>query len=121
MSDREAGLIKSENNLNIPSYMSTANGKLIVAGIIKFSLRIYCKDGRYKYIITDLTHEKVGNDVAASCSVGPLEKPKEFMCMWNKGWISVKMHANEDIKIIINDLEKTMSGNSKSGTKDNDW
>lgn len=93
----------------------------MVAGAIMFSLQIYCKEGRFKYIITDLRHEKIRDKDAASCSVGALEKPKENMCMWNKDWQSLKAHADEDMKKLILSLEQSMTKSSKGSLNNEDW
>lgn len=121
LSDREAGFIKADNDVNIPSYKTRGSGRVLIAGVIKFSFQINCKDGKFKYIITDLKHAKIRQDDAAACSVGALEKPKENMCMWNNDWQSVKAHADEDIRKLINDLVQAMTKSSKGSPTKNDW
>lgn len=55
----------SENNILFGRGMMYFNSKIFVgggamSGGIEYEIKIMCKDGRYKYIITNFNHEKLG-------------------------------------------------------------
>jgi hypothetical protein len=86
-------------------------------GYISFTLKIFCKDGRYKYVITDLVHSNPGQknpsdggaleDEKADC--GGFYLPK-------KNWQQIKSYADGDIFLLLEELKKTLAVNQK-----NDW
>lgn len=84
-------------------------GKYWPFGNVYAKITIQCKDGRYKYSITDLVHEHrtVKNDVSG----GNLENEKPIcgtLFMPKKQWEAVKECTNEKVKALIAKLTKEM-------------
>lgn len=96
-----------------------SSGKIIGKGIFKIvyytrdpsihhTISIYTKDGRYKYVISDLSY-KDNQGYSFTLENFP------------KGWAGKKklyQKVDDKIKLLISDLKKGMT---KSGSDDNDW
>lgn len=81
-----------------------ALGKYYDAGFVNFTITIACKDGRYKYVITELVHDGGNSNMP---SVGALEK--EDPPVWtNKQWQNLKLQTDEKIKEMISFIKSEM-------------
>ncbi len=78
-------------------------------GNVQFTLTIQCKDGRYKYTLTDLVH--IDN---VSVGGGPLENdsPTSKMYITKKAWAKIKQETSTRISALIDELKKTMTQSS---------
>ena len=73
-------------------------------GYVNFFITIACKDGRYKYIITNLTHEGTGSKMPSG---GNLEN--ESVSTWtNKQWSIMKQQTNKSIIDLISQIKQIM-------------
>jgi hypothetical protein len=82
-----------------------------VAGTVNYAVKVFVKDGRYKYDITDFRHEKCGmitTDEDCPCKFA-LTKG-----MNNKIWNDVKENCKKEAESLINDLKKKMSKKSEA-------
>jgi len=95
------------------------SGKIIGKGLFKIvyytrapsiyhTISIYAKDGRYKYVISDLSYKDNQGDAFAL---------EDFPKSW-AGKKKLYIKADEEIKLLITDLKKGMI---KSNTDKNDW
>lgn len=92
----------------------TALGREYEIGHVKYTITISCKDGRYKYEITDFMHDA---GAIQTGSVGPLEKEKTGMLSPNnKQWHQIKENTNEKMLALIADMKKSMSTKTEA-----DW
>ncbi|MGI4743081.1 MAG: DUF4468 domain-containing protein [Janthinobacterium lividum] len=82
------------------------------AGVVRHTLTIYVKDGRYKYILTNLTHDAAGTPNMQSG--GPLEQPKASLHGYaglgsQKPWADLKLEATRDARHLANSLQAAMT------------
>jgi len=76
---------------------------------VHFKTTIQCRDGRYKYSLTEFEAELIGGSTDALEE----EKPKSYT---KKMWASLKEQTNSTINEMIIDLKKQMSS-----TKNDAW
>lgn len=112
LSDRATGVIVSDPDANFPAYFVKKNGTRVADGWVTFSLKIQCKDGRFKYTLTNLEHK------GGSCPGGVLEK-ESTMCFWKNLWTSLKDEANTSATALIQSLSKSMA--SRAAADGGDW
>jgi hypothetical protein len=94
-----------------PSTISLMGGT-VAAGTIQYTLSIYFKDGRYKYVLTNLTHTSTGGvqDIAA---VGPLEQVDvQIIAMVGskRPWDRMRRQADVNAQKLVADLQNAMKG-----------
>lgn len=82
------------------------------AGVVRHTLTIYVKDGRYKYVLTDLAHDALGTP--ALHSGGPLEQEKASLYGYaglgsKKTWDELKTDATRDARHLTESLQATMT------------
>jgi len=100
--DKDSGIIIGKGN--IKAY-AKALGMTSDAGFVNFTITIACKDGRYKYTITDFVHEGTGSNMPSG---GNLEN--ESVRIWtNKQWKSMKLQTDAEIKNLISLIKSEMS------------
>lgn len=86
---------------------------------VDFTISIYLKDGRYKYVIADLNHVYPNGSVYG----GALEDDKpdcSGFTMMKKGWVQVKEQTESAINSLINDLIITMNKKTDNAS-DDEW
>ena len=108
--DKEAGNIIEKGNIKV---YARALGTNYDGGYVNFTLSIAIKDGRYKYTITDFTHEGTGSNMPSG---GNLEngKPKQWI---QKQWNSIISQTDDGIKSLISSIKLEM--NKPSPQSDN--
>ena len=85
----------------------------VFAGAVRHRLTIYVKDGRYKYQLTDLTHQAGGApDINSG---GPLEKDRANLFGYvglgsQKPWEDLKVAATRDARHLVDSLQLAMTG-----------
>lgn len=90
------------------------------AGGFNYTLKIYCKDGRYKYEISDLIHTGI-YDAVNNSSGGEIEnvKPACGTMRISKGqWDYIKKDCISNIEAIIKMLKQSMLDKSEMEKKD---
>lgn len=103
MQDKEAGQLVAKGLTRVTA---RAMGMDMDAGVVRHTLSIYVKDGKYKYVITNLKHDDLRPKAA---SVGPLESENLPFGMSKKVWANMKGQANRDIYNMVADLQSTMT------------
>jgi hypothetical protein len=86
-------------------------------GDVRAMVKVECKDGKFRYSITDLWHEY--EKAQYNYSGGPLESDKPAcgtLLMTKKVWENVKENADKEIRSYIDSLKNAMV--SKKNT---DW
>ncbi|MDO7851601.1 DUF4468 domain-containing protein [Hymenobacter convexus] len=109
MQDKEAGRLvaKGAMQITLPVLGAAAD-----AGYIRHTLTLYVKDGRYKYVLSNLEHTDVR---LRATSVGPLEKEDLPFGMSKKQWDHLRRDADKGAKELISELQAAMT---LKGTKD---
>ncbi|UOQ96649.1 DUF4468 domain-containing protein [Hymenobacter sp. 5317J-9] len=113
MQDKEAGRLVVKGLTRVTLHVMGMNAD---AGVIRHTLTIYVKDGRYKYILSDFTHEDVR---PKATSVGPLEGQVLPFGMGKKQWDELRREADEDAKRLIAELQAAL--NVKGGKDPSDF
>jgi hypothetical protein len=93
---------------------------LFEAGGFNYTLKIYCKDGRYKYEISDLIHTGI-YDAQNNSSGGAIEneKPACGTMHISKGqWDYIKNDCVSNIEELIKTLKQSMLNKSEMEKKD---
>lgn len=103
MNDKEAGQLVAKGNMRVTA---RALGIDMDAGIVRHTLSIYAKDGKYKYVLTNLTHE---DSRPKAPSVGPLEQENLPFGMSKKVWANMKGKANRDARRLVSELQTAMT------------
>ncbi|MVN76906.1 DUF4468 domain-containing protein [Hymenobacter sp. HMF4947] len=109
MQDRTAGQLVGKPVLATTVRSLGAN---YPAGIVKYTISVYLKDGKYKYEITDLVHDAVGSKL---CSVGPLENEKTGCMSMTKGqWNEIKAQTDRSMQSLVASLTTALSKKAAS-------
>ena len=94
-------------------------------GSIKYTIKIFVKEGRYKYEITDFIHDPYGNQYGKS-SMGLITtdkecpNPKPMAKGWsNKVWDDIKIQIENNMILLIASLKERMAKTTES--KKDDW
>jgi hypothetical protein len=103
MQDKEAGQLVAKGLTRVNA---RALGMTMDAGIVRHTLTIYVKDGRYKYVLTNLTHE---DSRPKAASIGPLEQEALPFGYSKKAWAEIKADANRDAYRLVSDLQAAMT------------
>lgn len=82
------------------------------AGVVRHTLAVYVKDGRYKYVFTDLGHDAMGTRDMQSG--GPLEQSKANLFGYvglgsQKPWLDMKHDAIRDVRHLATSLQEAMT------------
>ena len=87
---------------------------------IEFTISLYIKESRYKYVITDFSH----TSALSQFDGGALEAAKPnnggFFGINDKSWTDIKMKTNEYVINTINDLNHFIKENSIK-SEDAEW
>lgn len=97
----------------------------LTKGNIKYTIKVFVKEGRYKYKITDFVHDPDGNQYGKS-SMGLITteedcpNPIPMAKKWsNKVWKDIKSQIENKILPLITDLKKGMT--KQLASKKSDW
>ena len=93
----------------------------VLAGNVYYTFTIECKDGKYKYTLTDFKHQM--SPETTTCDGGSLENDT-YVCpqlIMNKKnfWAGVKQQTNDNVTTLITDMKKSISNTLH--TKKSDW
>jgi hypothetical protein len=86
-----------------------------VVGTVSHSLTIYCKDGRYKYVLTNLREETTDIRPTGTGSGGAFENEKPAcggLHMYTGVWNTIKRHTDEDVQDLVARLKTAMASTS---------
>lgn len=96
---------------------SFLSGSATTKGVVKFTVSVFVKEGRYKYIISDFIHESFGAN-----SIGLITLDKEYTGerkrgytknWYNKIWLDIKKQIDSEVMSLITSLKKTMQKESE--------
>ncbi len=114
----ESIVFKASTPLDYPS----VTGSGIDKGRVEFSCSIFIKDGKYRYIFTDLEHKAEGKlvgvdggkleNVSPDCGKGRMSA---------KGWVTIKMKADANLKALVTDLRRVVKEAQNDPAKKTDW
>ncbi len=121
--DKESGKIIGKGTE--PFTQSFMTSSAITKGGISYIIKVFLKDGRYKYEITDFTHSAHGGNFG-KYSLGLLTSqedcptPKKMAKKWsNKVWKDAKEQSEAFARVLIESLKENMS--KQSAEEDDNW
>lgn len=97
------------------------SGSGYMKGKVKFSLSVFCKEGKYRYILTDFVHE---GDVKTKDNGGKLENVNPdcgATKMSGKGWVTVKNKTGSNMKALTDDLKRVIKEYQNDPANKTDW
>ena len=112
LQDKEAGKLIGKGL--IPVIIKVPIMGATDAGTVATTITVFCKDGKYKYVIDNLSHERpYGANTQQWVDVGALEKEKPESGMMKrpskKEWNDIKENVDKDLKALAADLKKAMA------------
>lgn len=119
MDDKDKGqIIGKANIIYKPKVFS---GSEQTKGSIKYTIKIFVKDGRYKYEISDFIHVPYGSSSFGLITTDEeCPNPKPMAKRWsNKVWQDIKNQIGNNISSLIASLKHDMSKQTESEV--NDW
>jgi len=88
-------------------------------GTVEYEVTLACKDGRYKYMITNFVHS--GERASGGKLEGNLPECGKYT-LTPSGWATIKKKTMEEMDRFINNLKAGMGGNDPNAPKvGNDW
>ena len=104
LNDKEAGQLIVKGLARVTSRGSDF-------GVVHHTLTVYVKDGRYKYVLTDFTHD--ASSAPNIQSAGPLEQPAGQLFALNMGagkpWADIKRETAADARRLMASLQTAMT------------
>jgi hypothetical protein len=97
------------------------NGSATEKSAVTFSLSIFIKDGKYRYIATDFVH--VG-DVKVKAIGGKLENVTPecgATKMTSKSWVMIKTKTNSNLIALTDDLKRVVKEFQNDPANKSDW
>jgi len=97
------------------------NGSSTEKSAVTFTLSVFIKDGKYRYIATDFFH--VG-DVKTKASGGKLENVTPecgATKMTSKSWVTIKNKTNSNMVTLTNDLKRVVTEFQNDPANKSDW
>lgn len=78
-------------------------------GFVQYTISIYLKEGRYKYVISNLSHGD-GSATEGGLATGPLEQPDAPLTIMGskRQWDKIRKQADTDAKKLAADLQVAM-------------
>lgn len=89
-------------------------------GVVDYVVTVYCKDGKYKYVITDFVHSSTkGNGGKLE---GALPECGKYV-LSPSGWADIKKSVAEQSETLVRNLKLKMANPSGTGVpaSGNDW
>lgn len=122
MSDKDAGIIIGKGSM---AYSKKGMSYMCYSGYIKYTIKVYVKENRYKVVLTDFNHSvKVGN--GPQCALGTITTADVYATKGmskkyhNNTWNDIKSTVEQYSNGIFESLEKK-TNNVKVETVDDDW
>ncbi len=125
MDNKEEGQIIGKAKMSYNPTILNASGRTY--GIINYTIKLYLKDGRYKYEITDFIHVPTGNssygnlpfDLITTDVNSPIQHKGQYKSWNDKVWNDIKNQISDKITPLIESLKKSML--KKAETKNENW
>lgn len=97
------------------------SGSTLEKGKVKFTLSVFFKDGKYRYILTDFVHE---GDIKTKANGGKLENVNPdcgATKMSGKGWVTIKNKTGSNMKALSDDLKRVIKEFQNDPANKTDW
>jgi len=97
------------------------NGSSTEKGSVAFTLSVFIKEGKYRYIATDFVHT---GDIKTKANGGKLENVNPdcgSTKMTSKSWVLIKNKTNSNLVAITNDLKRVVKEYQNDPANKSDW
>lgn len=123
INDKETGALSGKGLMQY--YSKIFMGSEATRGVIRFTVTIQVKDGRYKYSITDFVHEstavgasRVSFDLITEDTECPYKRPMTSKKWQNKVWEELKEKSRSEGEGLALSIKQTMN---KASFKNEEW
>ncbi|GAB3753853.1 DUF4468 domain-containing protein [Spirosoma pomorum] len=110
MEDKESGKVVGRGL--IPTQVKIPITGMTDAGFVSATFTIICKDGKYKYVVDNLTHEKPDKQNWSSAGALEQKKPKNDKLLMRSPspyeWRAIKEATDENIKKMVAGMKKAL-------------
>ena len=110
----EKTTFKGSCNVEYPASKS----KEKISGDISFKFQFGAKEGKYRYIFTDLIHSGDPDDAGA---LEDAEPDCTFQKISIRGWTVLKKNTHKELLKLIDALTKKVKAEQNAPTKSDDW
>lgn len=114
----ETLIFSASTPVEYPNVSGSANDK----GKVSFTCSVFIKEGKYRYIFTDLVHVAEGKVVGTNG--GKLENVLPDCGktrMSAKGWVTIKSKGDANLKALVADLKRVLKEAQNDPAKKSDW
>jgi len=112
LDDKDAGMIFGKGTFSVSdNVVNPTMMDVHISGIVDFAIEVQTKDGRYKYVFTDLSFKLLGmkeNDLRSST----ISASGTYKKKMNMRWQEVRQNTNATILSIIFSLKHAMTANN---------
>ena len=116
--DEAAGEIVFEASL--PVDYAGVKGKM-ESGNVNHSFSVFCKDGKYRYIVTDFVHEGADKDFPSGGKLESATPACGAAGMTSASWVLIKKKTQSGIEANIADLKRVIKEIQNDPAKNSDW
>lgn len=118
-SDFENGILIGSGTWKESIEFGTGLSKESLGGYVKFSIRIYIKDNKYKYVIDGLVHDDVyikqGTTIDAGIGLLTTRKHPPFGVLYSEALLEIlKFHVEIQIKILTDSLKNAILNDTEA-------
>jgi len=118
LEEKEGSTIKF--NASIKVYYPGPKSGPTENGTVTFTLFVGCKDGKYRYVLTDFVH----TGEKRSTNGGKLEASKPacgMVTMSSRGWVTIKNETKKKTDKLLADLVREIKEDQNDPEKNEDW
>jgi hypothetical protein len=123
LDDKQGGQIICKGNFAYNQKKFIWGGSETTKGYINFTIKLFFKNGRYKYVFTDFIHEPINDGNSFGVITTEEEYPGKMSLTsksWRKWiWDDIKEQIDLNVKIFEASLLEEM--NKKSELENNNW
>lgn len=117
--DFENGILIGSGTWKESIEFGSGLSKESLGGYVKFSIRIYIKDNKYKYVIDGLVHDDVyikqGTTIDAGIGLLTTRKHPPFGVLYSEALLEIlKFHVEIQIKILTDSLKNTILNDTEA-------
>jgi hypothetical protein len=111
---------KIKFNASVKVYYPAPKSGPIEEGVVAFSFFVGCKDGKFRYILTDYSH----TGKKRSTNGGKIESSKPacgMTTMSSRGWVTIKNESKKNTDKLLTDLKRVIKEDQNDPEKNDDW
>lgn len=125
LENKTEGQIIGKASMRYTPTILNASGR--TAGIINYTIKLFLKDGRYKYEITDFIHVPTTNSsygdlsfgIITTDSISPIQHKGMYKSWNDKVWNDIKTQIDKNIIPLIESLKTKMQ--QKAEVRNDNW